>query len=78
MTQLRDAGAIILGKNNLSEWANYTDPCMPSGFSALGGQTRNPNGPYDTLGSSSGSAVAVAADLTTVSVGSETDRKSHV
>ena len=72
VTQLRDAGAIILGKNNLSEWANYTDPCMPSGFSALGGQTRNPNGPYDTLGSSSGSAVAVAADLTTVSVGSET------
>jgi amidase len=70
--QLRDAGAIILGKNNLSEWANYTDPCMPNGFSSLGGQTRNPFGPYDTLGSSSGSAVSVAAELTTVSVGSET------
>jgi amidase len=72
VTQLRDAGAVILGKSNLSEWANYTDPCMPSGFSTLGGQTRNPHGPYDTLGSSSGSAVAVAAELTTVSVGSET------
>jgi len=72
VTQLSDAGAIILGKNNLSEWANYTDPCLPNGFSALGGQTRNPYGPYDTYGSSSGSAVAVAADLTTVSVGSET------
>lgn len=43
--QLREAGAIILGKNNLSEWANYTDPCMPNGFSALGGQTRNPPRP---------------------------------
>ncbi|MFN8464477.1 MAG: amidase family protein [Caldilineaceae bacterium] len=70
--QLRNAGAIILGKANLSEWANYMDPCMPSGFSAVGGQTRNPYGPYDTLGSSSGSAVSVAADLTTISVGSET------
>lgn len=70
--RLREAGAIILGKNNLSEWANYTDPCMPNGFSALGGQTRNPHGPYDTLGSSSGSAASVAAGLTTVSVGSET------
>ncbi|NTU86348.1 MAG: hypothetical protein HGA45_44635, partial [Chloroflexales bacterium] len=70
--QLREAGAIILGKSNLSEWAYYTDPCAPSGFSALGGQTRNPHGPYDPLGSSSGSAVAVAAELTTVSVGSET------
>ncbi len=70
--QLREAGAVILGKNNLSEWANYTDPCTPSGFSALGGQTRNPHGAYDTLGSSSGSAASVAAGLTTVSVGSET------
>jgi amidase len=70
--QLREAGAVILGKNNLSEWANYTDPCTPNGFSALGGQTRNPHGPYDTLGSSSGSAVSVAAGLATVSVGSET------
>lgn len=70
--QLRKAGAIILGKANLSEWANYLDPCMPSGFSAVGGQTRNPYGPYEVYGSSSGSAVSVAAGLTTVSVGSET------
>jgi amidase len=72
VSQLRKAGAIILGKANLSEWANYMDPCMPSGFSTLGGQTRNPYGSFDTWGSSSGSAVAVAADLVTVSVGSET------
>lgn len=72
VNQLRKAGAIIMGKANLSEWANYMDPCMPSGFSVNGGQTRNPNGPFDTWGSSSGSAVAVAADLVTVSVGSET------
>lgn len=72
VAQLRAAGAIILGKANLSEWANYMDPCMPNGFSTNGGQTRNPYGPFDTLGSSSGSAVSVAADLVTVSVGSET------
>lgn len=70
--QLRNNGAIVFGKANLSEWANYMDPAMPSGFSALGGQTRHPYGPFDPLGSSSGSAVSVAANLTTVSVGSET------
>ncbi|MEH2367519.1 amidase family protein [Nostoc sp.] len=70
--QLRKAGAVILGKANLSEWANYLDPSLPSGFSALGGQTRNPYGAFDPLGSSSGSAVSVAANLTAVSVGSET------
>jgi amidase len=70
--QLRDAGAVILGKTNLSEWANYMDPCMPNGFSALGGQTRNPYGPFETYGSSSGSAVAAAANLAAVTVGTET------
>jgi amidase len=70
--QLRQAGAIILGKANLSEWANWMDSCMPNGFSVNGGQTQNPYGPYETFGSSSGSAVSVAADLVTVSVGSET------
>jgi amidase len=70
--QLRDAGAIILGKANLSEWANWMDACMPNGFSTLGGQTRNPYGAYEVSGSSSGSAAAVAANLTTVSVGTET------
>jgi amidase len=70
--QLRKAGAIILGKTNLSEWANYMDPSMPNGFSTLGGQTRNPCGPFDPLGSSSGSAVAAAANFAAVTVGSET------
>jgi amidase len=70
--QLRRQGAIIFGKANMSEWANYMDPCMPSGFSTNGGQTRNPYGAFDTWGSSSGSAVAVAADFVTVSIGTET------
>ncbi|MBE2222442.1 MAG: serine hydrolase, partial [Anaerolineae bacterium] len=70
--QLRDAGAIILGKTNLSEWANWMDNCMPNGFSTLGGQTRNPYGAFEVSGSSSGSAAAVAANLTSVSVGTET------
>ena len=70
--QLRAAGAIILGKANLSEWAGYLDPCTPNGFTALGGQTRNPYGPYDTLGSSSGSAASASAKLATVTVGTET------
>lgn len=72
VSQLRAAGAIVLGKANLSEWANYMDPCMPNGFSTNGGQTQNPYGPFETYGSSSGSAVSVSADLVTVSVGSET------
>ncbi len=70
--QLRAAGAVVLGKANLSEWANWMEPNMPNGFSTLGGQTRHPYGPFDPFGSSSGSAVSVAADLVTVSVGSET------
>jgi amidase len=70
--QLRKAGAVILGKTNLSEWANYMDPFMPNGFSVLGGQTRCPCGPFDPVGSSSGSAVAVAASLAALAVGSET------
>ena len=72
VARLREAGAIILGKTNMSEWANYMDPCLPNGFSALGGQTQSPYGPFDPSGSSSGSAVAVAADLAPLSVGSET------
>ena len=63
VAQLRKAGAVILGKANLSEWANYMDPSMPNGFSVLGGQTRCPCGPFDPSGSSSGSGVAVAANL---------------
>jgi len=72
--QLRDAGAIIIGKTNLSEWANFRGNGSASGWSALGGQTKNPYVLYRTpCGSSSGSAVAVAADLTLVAVGTETD-----
>jgi len=70
--QLREAGAVILGKTNLSEWANWMDPSMPSGFSTLGGQTRNPYGPYEVWGSSSGSAVAAAANFVAITVGTET------
>ncbi len=72
VSQLRDAGAIILGKTNLSEFANYTDPCTPNGFSTLGGQTQNVQGPFDPLGSSSGSAVAAAANFAAATVGTET------
>jgi amidase len=72
VTKLGQAGAIILGKATLSEWANFMDSCMPNGFSAVGGQTENPYGPFETFGSSSGSAVAAAANLAAVTVGSET------
>jgi amidase len=72
--QLRDAGAVILGKTNLSEWANFRSSNSSSGWSARGGQTRNPYNPDVTpCGSSSGSAVATAANLTVLSVGTETD-----
>lgn len=74
VSRLRDAGAVILGKANLSEWANFRSDRSSSGWSSIGGQTRNP---YDTTrnpcGSSSGSAVAVAANLTVVAIGTETD-----
>jgi len=72
--QLREAGAVIIGKSNLSEWANFRGQLSTSGWSGAGGQTRNP---YDTsrnpCGSSSGSAVAVAANLTVLAIGTETD-----
>ena len=70
--QLRDSGAIIMGKANLSEWANWIDLDMPNGFSTLGGQARLPYGPFDPQGSSSGPAVSAAANFTAVSVGTET------
>ncbi len=72
--RLRDAGAVILGKANLSEWANFRSRRSSSGWSSAGGQTRNP---YDAArspcGSSSGSGVAVAANLTVVAIGTETN-----
>jgi len=72
--KLREAGAIILAKANLSEWANFRSSNSSSGWSARGGQVRNPYVLDRTpCGSSSGSAVAVAANLTCVAVGTETD-----
>lgn len=70
--KLRAAGAIILGKNNLSEWANFMTSQSVNGYSTLGGHTRNPYGPFDVGGSSSGTAVAVAANLTVAGIGTET------
>jgi amidase len=72
--QLRAAGAVILGKTNLSEWANFRSTKSSSGWSARGGQTRNPFATSrNPSGSSSGSAVAVSANLTAVAIGTETD-----
>ena len=74
VAQLRAAGAVILGKTNLSEWANYRSDSSSSGWSARGGQTRNPYVLDRTpCGSSSGSAVATAANLSAVSIGTETN-----
>ncbi|MEO6103054.1 MAG: amidase, partial [Pseudoxanthomonas sp.] len=72
--RLRDAGAVILGKTNMSEWANFRSTHSTSGWSARGGQTLNP---YvldrSPCGSSSGSAVAVSANLAVAAIGTETD-----
>jgi len=74
VARLREAGAIILGKSNLSEWANFRSDYSSSGWSSIGGQTVNPYGPgRNPCGSSSGSAVAVAANLTVIAIGTETD-----
>lgn len=71
--RLREAGTIILGKTNLSEWAHFRDPALPSGWSGRGGQTKNPHVLSATpCGSSSGSAAAVAAGFAPLSVGTET------
>jgi amidase len=74
VTRLRMAGAVILGKTNLSEWADMRSAHASSGWTARGGQTRNPYAlDRNPCGSSSGSAVAVAAGLVPVAVGTETD-----
>ncbi|MBB2202602.1 amidase [Gluconacetobacter tumulisoli] len=74
IARLRAAGAIVLGKGNLSEWANFRSAHASSGWSAVGGLTRNP---YDrartACGSSAGSAVAVAAGLAMAAIGTETN-----
>ena len=74
VARLRAAGAVILGKTNLSEWANFRSTHGSSGWSGRGGQTRNPHAlNRSPSGSSSGSAVSVAADLCAAAVGTETD-----
>jgi len=72
--KLRDAGAVLLGKTNLSEWANFRSTRSSSGWSSRGGQTKNPCVlERNASGSSSGSAAAVAANLCTIAIGTETD-----
>ena len=74
VTRLREAGMVLLGKTNLSEWANIRDTSSTSGWSAYGGLTRNPYAlNRSACGSSSGSAAAVAARLAAFAVGTETD-----
>ncbi|MFB3162007.1 amidase family protein [Neobacillus sp. 179-J 1A1 HS] len=72
--QLRAAGAVILGKTNMTEWANFMAYGMKSGYSSRGGQVLNPYGPgqFDVGGSSSGSGAAIAANLAAAAIGTET------
>jgi amidase len=72
--RLREAGAVLLGKANLSEWANFRSTRSVSGWSGRGGQCRNPYAlDRNPCGSSSGSGAAVSANLTAVAIGTETD-----
>ncbi len=74
VARLRTAGAVILGKTNLSEWANIRSNHSISGWSAVGGQTRNPHAiDRNPCGSSSGSGAAVAAGIVDFAIGTETD-----
>lgn len=74
VSKLREAGAVILGKTNMSEWANFRSTTSSSGWSGRGGQARNPYVLDRTpCGSSSGSAAAVSANLAAASLGTETD-----
>lgn len=72
ITRLKEKGALILGKTNLSEWANFMSTESSNGYSAIGGQTKNAFGQFDVGGSSAGSAVAAALGLAPLTVGSET------
>jgi amidase len=72
--KLRDAGAVIIGKTNLSEWANFRSSHSSSGWSGRGGQTKNPYAlDRNPCGSSSGTGAAIAANLAAIGVGTETD-----
>lgn len=74
IARLREAGAVILGKTNLSEWANIRSDNSTSGWSAVGGLTKNPHAlDRNTCGSSSGSGAAMAAGLAAATIGTETD-----
>jgi amidase len=74
VARLRQAGGVVLGKTNLSEWANIRSSRSTSGWSAVGGQTRNPHAiDRNPCGSSSGSGVAVAAGFAWAAIGTETD-----
>ena len=74
VTRLREAGAVILGKTNLSEWANFRSTHSSSGWSGRGGQTKNPYAlDRNPSGSSSGSGAAISANLAAVAIGTETD-----
>src|SRR3954470_24808850 len=74
ITRLRAAGAVILGKTNLSEWANFRSTKSTSGWSGRGGQVSNPYAlDRNPCGSSSGTGAAVAANLTAIGIGTETD-----
>lgn len=74
VARLRAAGAVILGKTNLSEWANFRSNSSTSGWSAVGGQTRNPHVlDRNPCGSSAGSGAAMAAGLAAATIGTETD-----
>lgn len=74
VSRLRDAGAVLLGKTNLTEWANFISDHMPNGYSSRGGQVLNPYGPgsLDVGGSSAGSGAAIAAGFAVAAVGTET------
>lgn len=74
IARLREAGGVVLGKTNLSEWANIRSSHSSSGWSAVGGQTKNPHAPErNPCGSSSGSGAAVASGMAWAAIGTETD-----
>ena len=74
VTRLREAGAVILGKTNLSEWANFRSTHSTSGWSGRGGQTKNPYAlDRNPCGSSSGTGASISANLASVGIGTETD-----
>lgn len=74
-SKLREAGAVILGKTNMTEWANFMANGMKGGYSSRGGQVLNPYGPgkFEVGGSSAGSGASIAANLAAAAVGTETD-----